>query len=385
MATKRASRQQRESVSRLIEGRPDYILLGVVTVLCLFGLLMLYDASVVVAASRFGSRFYFVSQQALFFVVGMIGLLVASKIDYHFWRALAPLLLLGGLILLVGVFIPGLGVEVLGAKRWIQFGSSAFRLQPSYLLCFALIAFLARWLADDPADKWSLKRTVIPFSLLMGFILLVVAGLQKDLGSTSILAMTGLVMYFLAGGPLWQIMSAILLGIGAAGVLVWLEPYRLGRVLSFLDRGHDTLGASYHINQALIALGSGGWLGVGLGQSRQKYSYLPEVQTDSIFAVLGEELGYIGTVVLIAAFIFLLWRGLLVARRAPDMFGRLLVGGIIALIGFQVFVNLFAMAALIPLTGIPLPFISSGGTSLIVLMFSMGIVLNVSKYGENAR
>lgn len=361
-------------------GRPDYVLFGVVVALCLFGLLMLYDASVVVAARDYGDKFHFVTQQALFFLVGMVGLLIASKIDYHFWKHMVPFLLLGALGLLFAVFVPGIGVEVLGARRWVQFGSSAFRLQPSYLLCFGLIAYLASWLSEDRQDKWSLTSGYLRFALLMGVILLVVALLQKDLGSAAILALTGLSMFFLAGGPLWEIGMTIGVGIGAVGLLILLEPYRRGRILSFLDRSNDTLGASYHINQALIALGSGGWLGVGIGQSRQKYSYLPEVQTDSIFAVLGEELGFLGALALTLTFLFLLWRGLQIARHAPDQFGKLLAGGIISLVGIQVFINLFAMAALIPLTGIPLPFISSGGTSLIVLLFSIGIVLNISKH-----
>jgi cell division protein FtsW len=213
----------------------------------------------------------------------------------------------------------------------------------------------------------------------MGAILLIVAFLQRDLGSTSILALTSLTMFFLAGGPLWQVAATIGGGLGALVLLVIVEPYRMSRITSFLDRNNDAFGDSYHIRQALIALGSGGWLGVGIGQSRQKYSYLPEVQTDSIFAILGEELGFLGALTLVGVFLYLLWRGMSIARRAPDSFGKLLAGGIICLIGIQLFVNLFAIAALIPLTGIPLPFISNGGTSLIVLLVSMGIVLNVSK------
>lgn len=369
----------RERVAARTGDRPDYILLAVVVVLCLFGLLMLYDASVVVAARLYDDKFHFVSQQALFLLIGLTGLLVASKIDYHLWKSLAPLILLGGLILLMAVFIPGLGLEVLGARRWLKLGSSSLTLQPSYLLCFALIAYLASWLGGERQDKWSFKSGYIPFGMLMGAILVVVALLQKDLGSMSILAMTSLTMFFLAGGPLWQVGLTVGSGLGAVGLLVLLEPYRMGRIASFLDRSHDALGSSYHINQALIALGSGGLLGLGLGQSRQKYSYLPEVQTDSIFAIIGEELGYFGALLLVLAFLYLIWRGMRIAMHAPDAFGRLLVGGIISLIGVQVFVNLFAIAGVIPLTGIPLPFFSSGGTSLIVLLFSVGIVLNVSK------
>jgi cell division protein FtsW len=362
--------------------RPDYVLLGVVLALCLFGLLMLYDASVVVATNQFNDKFHFVTQQLIGLVIGIIGLLITSKIDYHFWKKLAPIMLLGGLVLLLAVFIPGFGVEVLGAKRWVQFGTSALRFQPSYLLCFALIAYLASWLEKDKTERWSFSVSIIPFGILMGLVLFIVAVLQKDLGSTSILAFTSVIMYFLAGAPLWQVGGIISSGLAAAGGLILLEPYRIGRIMSFVNKDSDSLGSGYHITQALIALGAGGWLGLGVGQSRQKYSYLPETQTDSIFAVLGEEMGFVGSMVLVVVFLYLLWRGLKIARHAPDTFGRLLAGGIMSLIGIQVFVNLFAIAAIIPLTGIPLPFISSGGTSLIVLLCSVGIVLNISKQAE---
>lgn len=362
----------------------DYVFLAVVLVLCLFGLLMLYDASVVVASRLYDDKFRFVTQQLLFLGIGIAAMLVTSRIDYHLWQRLAPLLLLGGLVLLIAVFVPGLGYEALGARRWLKLGSSSLTLQPSYLLCFAIIAYLASWLGGTRTDKWSLKGGYLPFGILMGSIVMVVAFLQRDLGSALILAFTSLAMFFLAGGPLWQIVMTMVMGmVGIAGVIV-VEPYRMARITAFLNRSDDALGSSYHINQALIALGSGGLLGLGIGQSRQKYSYLPEVQTDSIFAIIGEELGYIGATGVVLAFIYLMWRGFKIAMAAPDSFGKLLVGGIVSLIGVQVFVNLFAITAIIPLTGIPLPFFSSGGTSLIVLLASVGIILNVSKQANTA-
>lgn len=359
----------------------DYVFLAIVLVLCMFGLLMLYDASVVVAARLFDDKFRFVTQQLMYLGIGLVALLVTSRVDYHLWQRLAPLMLLGAMVLLFAVFVPGLGFEALGARRWLRLGDG-LTLQPSYLLCFALIAYLASWLSQARKDEWSLWGTYRRFGVLMGIIIVVVAFLQRDLGSAAILTMTGLIMYFLAGGPLWQIGTTVGVGLGFVGILVALEPYRMGRITAFLDRSNDALGTSYHINQALIALGSGGLLGLGIGQSRQKYSYLPEVQSDSIFAIIGEELGFVGTFVVVSAFVFLIWRGFKIAMAAPDTFGKLLVGGIVTLIGVQVFVNLFAIAALIPLTGIPLPFFSSGGTSLIVLLASVGIILNVSKQAE---
>ena len=375
-------RHARDRVRQIAGGQIDFVLLAVVVVLCLFGLLMLYDASVVKAAQDYNDKFHFVTQQATFLALGMSGMVVASKIDYHLWRSMAPLLLIGGFVLLLAVFIPGMGVEVLGAKRWLNLGVNSLTLQPSYLMCFALIAYLASWLGGDRPDKYALFRGYTQFVIILGLVLLIVAVFQKDLGSTAVLALTSLVIFFLAGAPLWQVGLTVIGGAVLAVGMVLLEPYRMGRVMSFIDPSHDELNTSYHITQALIALGSGGWLGLGIGQSRQKYSYLPEVQTDSIFAIIGEELGYIGVLVLVSAFVYLIWRGMQLAMRAPDMFGRLLVGGIMALIGIQVFINLFAISGIIPLTGIPLPFFSSGGTSLIVLLFSIGIVLNVSKKVE---
>lgn len=361
----------------------DYVFLAIVLALCLFGLLMLYDASVVVAARLFDDKFRFVSQQLVFLGIGIGALLVTSRVDYHFWQRMAPLILLGALVLLFAVFVPGLGVEALGARRWLRIGD-ALTLQPSYLLCFALIAYFASWLSQVKNDGWDFKGTYMRFGLVMGVILVVVALLQRDLGSAAILTMTGLIMYFLAGGPVWQVGMTVGLGASVVGLLVLLEPYRMGRIAAFLDRSHDMQGTSYHITQALIALGSGGVLGLGIGQSRQKYSYLPEVQSDSIFAIIGEELGFVGTFIVVGMFMFLVWRGFKIALNAPDTFGKLLVAGIISLIGVQVFINLFAIAGLIPLTGVPLPFFSSGGTSLIVLLASVGIILNVSKQSESA-
>ena len=362
--------------------RPDYVLLALVLGLAGFGLFMVYDASVVVAVNSFGNKYHYLQVQGVNLVIGLGALLVAARVDYNFWRKLAPLGLLVGLFLLMAVFVPGLGYEQYGARRWLDLRVT--KLQPAYVLCFAMIVYLSSWLSREGADRHSWQRGLLPFSVLLGLVMLVVVVLQKDLGSGLILALTCLNLYFLSGSPLKHLGLLAPGGLAAAGLFILIEPYRMKRLFSFMDRSQDTGGSSYHINQVLIALGSGGWLGVGLGQSRQKYDYIPEVQTDSIFAILGEELGFVGSVVLVSTFCYLIWRGMRIAMRAPDMFGRLLASGIMAFVGIQLFVNLFAMAALIPLTGVPLPFISNGGTSLIVLLFSMGIVLNISKQAEAA-
>jgi cell division protein FtsW len=378
---KELRRPARTSFSRL-----DYPLLFAILGISLFGLLMVYDASVVVASGPpYNNKFYFLQQQGENLLIGLTGLFVASRINYHFWRKLAPAGLLIGLTLLVLVFVPGLGVQVYGAKRWLNVGVTT--LQPAYLLCFALIIYLASWLADNDTERHTLKGGMLPFGLLLGSILFVVVILQKDLGTGLILALTSLGIYFLSGSPLKHLFSMLAIGSVAGVVAIIVQPHRMARVLTFFGSAsaNDKITTGYHINQVKIALGSGGWLGVGFGQSRQKYNYIPEVQTDSIFAIFGEELGFIGSIILVAIFGYIIWRGLMIALRAEDMFGRLLAGGIMMLLGVQMFVNLFAMTAIIPLTGVPLPFISNGGTSLIVLLFSMGIVLNISRQSSAVR
>jgi cell division protein FtsW len=381
LSVKRGSVAPKPLVTQAVHP-PDYPLLGLIIGLSLFGLLMVYDASVVVAAARFGSKFYFVQQQGMNLLIGLVLLFVAMRIDYHFWRKLALLSLVVGIGMLLAVFIPGLGVTVYGAKRWLDIGFTT--LQPAYLLCFSFILYFADWLSGEKPERQTLEKGLIPFAVLLGAVLFVVVILQKDLGTGLILAFTAMAIYFLSGAPLRHFIylapPALLAGILA----IVIAPHRINRIITFLNLGGDdkSLTTDYHINQVMIALGSGGWLGVGLGQSRQKYQYIPEVQTDSIFAILGEELGFIGSFFLVTVFAYILWRGIRIAMLAPDMFGRLLVGGAMSLIGVQMFVNLFAMTKIIPLTGVPLPFISNGGTSLIVLLFSVGIVLNVSRQLE---
>ncbi len=341
------------------------------------GLLMVASAGVSYGNVRFGDEYYFLKRQLLGFSVGMFFLWLFQKIPYAFWRKVSVPLFFSSILLLILVLIPGVGAEAYGASRWIDIGPISF--QPSELMKLALLVYFAAWLSGkNAARKTDFYEGVVPFAVvlsLVGFLVLK----QPDMGTLGVLFVIAFSIFFASGARISHI--GILLGSGFFGllVLVWLAPYRLKRLLVFLDPDHDPSGAGYQIKQALIAIGSGGIFGLGLGHSRQKFSYLPEPMTDSIFAVLGEELGLLGCVVVIGLLLFLAYRGFHIARRAPDEFGRYLAVGIVAWIAFQAFMNVFAITGLMPLTGVPFPFLSYGGTSLSVLLGAVGILLNVSK------
>jgi cell division protein FtsW len=348
--------------------RFDLFLTFITLGLVIFGVVMIYNASVVSAHQDFGDKYYYLKNQLVSATVGLIAMGVAAKVNYHYWQKLSPLILAGAVLLLLAVFIPGLGVKAYGAQRWLNLGP--INLQPSEMVKLSYIFYLSAWL--------SRKIKLLPFLIITGLLVGIVL-LQRDMGTATIIGLVGLATYFMSGASLWQF--GIILPISAVVGFIFIlsSSYRMKRLFTFLDPTKDPLGSSYHINQVLIALGSGGLLGLGLGESRQKYEYLPEVTTDSIFAVIGEELGFIGAVILIVSFLFLIYRGFKIARNAPDKFGQLVAGGITSWLAFQFFVNLAAMVALIPLTGVPLPFISFGGSALVTTMVGVGILLNISK------
>lgn len=352
---------------------PDRWIVVTVILLSLFGILMVYDSSVAIAIRDFGNQYYYAREQAKWLIAGIVTLLIFSVVDYHSWYKLALPMLLGTLVLLVAVFFPGIGVKALGAHRWINFGF--FILQPAELAKLTLVVYLSAWFTSREHGRFF--SFVLLMAMVVGLVLI-----EPDLGTSIIIVSIAVILYFASGAPL--VHFGVLLPILAVGVvgLAVISPYRMARLTTFLHPNQDTLGASYHIHQALLALGSGGWVGLGIGQSRQKYEYLPEANTDSIFAIIGEELGFIGSVAVILAFLFLIWRGFRVAKRAPDRFGTLIALGITVWIGVQTMINLSAMAALMPLTGVPLPFISYGGSSLIIMLAAVGMLLNVSRKAE---
>lgn len=350
--------------------RADHWLAAAVLAVLAFGLLMVYDSSVAIAIRDFANQYYFVREQTKWLVVGIVACFIFSRVDYHVWQKFALPFLFTTIALLLAVFIPRFGVHALGARRWLNFG--LFVLQPAELAKFSLVLYLSAWFCNPE------KRRLTSFLLLIVMVVgLVVA--EPDLGTSVILVGIAIVLYFASGAPLYQF--ALLFPIVFLGIvlLAFISPYRLRRLTTFVNPQSDPLGASYQIRQVLLALGSGGMFGVGLGKSRQKYEYLPEANTDSIFAIIGEEMGFVGALAVIGILLFIIWRGFRIAKRAPDAFGRFLAIGVSSWIAIQTLLNLGSMVALVPLTGVPLPFISYGGSGLIILLSAVGIVLNISR------
>lgn len=350
----------------------DKQLFFVVLALVVIGIAMVFNASVVDATRTFGDEFFYARRQAIWALIGFVGLFFFSKLNYKVLERFALFIFGASVLLLIVVLVPGVGVSALGALRWIEVGPIV--IQPAEFAKFALVIWLA---AVFSKTKSSLVPFIFTIGLLAGLTIL-----EPDLGTAIIIGAVGLIMYFTAGVPLFYFLGVIPLGFGLAILLILISPYRKERLLTFLNPQIDPLGTSYHIRQILIALGSGGIFGVGLGQSRQKYLFLPEPTTDSILAIIGEELGFVGTAAVLVAFVYLIWKGLTIASRISDPFGRLLAVGITSWVGVQAFMNISAMVALVPLTGIPLPFFSYGGSSLVVTLWAVGILLNISKYQE---
>ncbi len=349
--------------------RPDLLVLATAVVLVLFGLLMIYNASPVTSERDFGDPTRLARLQVIWAVGGALLSIVVYKIPYKFWEKLAPIMMLVALVMLLLVFIPGVGITIYGAQRWIGVGN-LFAIQPSEFAKLAYIIYLSAYLSK--------KVKLGPFLFLTGLLLGILL-VQRDLGTALIISITGLLIYFLSGAALSHFLFIVPAGLIAIIGFILSSAYRRERFLTFLNPSSDPQGAAYHINQILIALGSGGWFGVGLGQSRQKYGYIPEITTDSIFAVIGNELGFIGSLVFISLPFLIVFRAFRIAGRVADKFGQLLASGIGIWIGIQVFVNLAGMMALLPLTGVPLPFISYGGSSLLSAMFGVALLLNISK------
>jgi cell division protein FtsW len=328
----------------------------------------------VVAFNIFHDKFHFIKDQLVWCLLGVIALFIAYRTDYHRLYNLALPLLVCALILLILVFIPGIGAGALGANRWVDIGFVS--LQPAEFVKLGLAIYLSAWFSHKE------KGRLGAFLLLMGAILFLIM-MEPDLGTASIILFESAIIYFFSGGSLKPFFVITPL-VGLVGLFyVMIEPYRMSRLTSFMNLGGSLESTSYHVKQILIALGSGGIFGLGVGNSLQKYAYLPENVTDSIFPIIAEELGFIGSVILICVFAAFIWRGIYIASRAKDAFGKLLAGGIIAFIGIQTVINLAAMTALVPLTGVPLPFISYGGSALVVDLASIGILLNI--YKQSAR
>jgi cell division protein FtsW len=313
-------------------------------------------------------------------IIGTVLLLALMRIDYHRLRAISPLLMLAALIGLAAVLLPGIGVERYGARRWIALGPLP-PVQPSEFAKLALIIYVSAWLSSRQLNLRSFVAGFLPFVLMVGLV----AGLvmaEPDMGTTIVIILTTVTLFFIAGGALTHFIALLSIGGVTAGFLVLTGGYRMERVFAFISAEADPAGRGFHILQLLIALGSGGISGLGIGASRQKFFYIPSAHTDGVFAVIGEEMGFIGATFVIVLFALLVYRGLRVMVNAPDNFGALLAVGITTWIAYQTLINIGGITRTIPMTGIPLPFLSFGGSALAAVLAGMGILLSVSKYGR---
>lgn len=360
------------------EHEPDKKLLLIVGVMLAFGIITLWSASSVIGFDKFGDSFYYVKQQLLFGVFfGSAVAFIAYRLDYHIWKAWAVPMMMATIFLLVAVLVPGIGFEYGGARRWIAIGNFLF--QPSEVAKFTFLVYVSTWLAQRAGvTKDHLREQLIPFLIFLGILGALVMA-QPDLGTMTVIAAIALSVYFVSGAKMSHFSLIGALGIAMVALLIKIAPYRTARFTVFLNPDLDPQGIGYHINQALLAIGSGGLFGFGLGHSRQKYNYLPEVTGDSIYAIIAEELGFVFAVGVIVLFLLITYRGLRIARQAPDAFGRYLASGITTWFAFQAFVNIGSMVAVLPLTGITLPFISYGKSSMVMLMLAFGVLLNISK------
>ena len=348
---------------------PDLILLISILILVIFGLIMVYDASAVQGLKEFKDSYYFIRQQLIWVGLGIASMAFFSQFDYKKFKAYSLPLILLSFLLLIAVFIPTLGVSGGGAHRWLRFG--LVTIQPAEIIKLTGVIFLAA--------IFEKKARLLPFLILVGAVTIVTAILQRDLGSTFVFVATSTLLYFASGAPLWHFLLSLPIGLIGLMGLIFTSSYRSKRILAFLDPFSDQQGFTWHISQVLIALGSGGLLGLGLGHSRQKFQYIPEVSTDSIFGIIGEELGFVGASILIVLFIIVILRGFKITQSCQDNFGKILSLGLTLWLGIQVAINLSSMTALLPLTGVPLPFISYGGSALVANLTAVGILLNISK------
>ncbi len=352
-------------------------LLATTLILLVFGLAVLSSAGIVEGQKKFGSPYYYLNHQLLYGILpGLVLMFLFYKIDYKLWKKISLPILVGALLLMVLVFMPRFGYGLKGATRWLNLGGVSF--QPSEVLKLALVIYFAAWFGnrDERIKNWTYGMA--PFFVVLGFaggLLLI----QPDIGTLVIVTAITISMYFFGGASLKHLGIIIILLIIAMAAAVYMEPYRFNRIKAFLDPSVDPRGISYQINQSLISIGSGGLFGVGFGHSTQKFGFLPEVVNDSIFAVIAEELGFVGTVVTIGLFLALSLAMVSIVKNTSDKFGKLLVMGMAVWIIGQAFVNIAAVSGLAPLTGITLPFISYGGTAMMVLLAGMGIVLNVAR------
>lgn len=378
----------------MLKRHPDYFLIIICTILIIFGILILASVSTIISQEKFKNPFYFLSRHLLLGLLpGILLAFLISKVRLNLLKKWSPFLLLLNLVILALVFVPGIGISLGGASRWVNF--KIFSLQPAEFLKITFFLYLAAWLESKMKKKDEGKSYQNRFrkrplengngltGLFAFFILLSTIGLflilQPNISTLGVITLVGVMMYFASGTPLWH--SFLIIGILGGGffLLINKAAYRLSRWQVFLNPNLDPLGQGYQIKQSLIAIGSGGIFGLGLGMSRQKFGFLPESTSDTIFAILTEEMGFIGGVVIIALFLMFLWRGIKIGKESSDLFSRLTSLGISSWICLQAFIHIGSSIKVLPLTGIPLPFISYGGSHLVAELIGVGILLNISK------
>jgi len=359
-----------------VRSAPDFVIIFATLFLLGIGIVMVYSASAIVA-QKFNDPYFFAKRQLIFAILGITSMYITMNIDYWVWKKWAKAGFFLSLGLLVLVLI--IGIDVNGSKSWLGIG--AFGIQPGEFAKLGVVAFLAKWLSDNQKQIVLFRKGLAPalgiplacFGLIM---------LQPDLGTGTVLMGTAIVMIFASGARISHFVGLGMIGVAGFVALVISAPYRIKRITSFIDPWTDPLGAGYQIIQSLYAIGPGGLLGLGLGQSRQKHLYLPEPYNDFIFSIIAEELGFIGGTLVLLLFLLLLWRGMRTAITAPDLFGSLLALGIIGMIAIQVIINIGVVTGMFPVTGITLPFLSYGGSSLTLILTGVGVLLNISRFSR---
>lgn len=361
--------------------KPDYFLLVLIVILVVAGLAILASASSELGRNKFNDSYYFLKHQLRDgLLVGAVGFIVAFFVNYQFYKKISVPIIFASIVLLVLVFTP-LGLTVRNANRWVKIGPLSF--QPSEILKITFIVYLSAWLSKTTGRREkSFTEGFLPFILMLGIIAALLV-MQPATSTVAILLLSSLIVYFLSGAKIRYIVFTIGIGALALATLIFVTPYRMARLTTYLNSSKDTQGAGYHINQALIAIGSGGLTGIGYGQSTAKVSYLPTPTDDSIFAVAAQELGFLGAGTIIILFALLVTRLFWLAKKTKDRFGRLILVGFGSVLFLQSLVNMASISGLLPLTGVPLPFVSYGGTALAVFLTMMGIAVNISKHTSN--
>ncbi|MFZ7120417.1 MAG: putative lipid II flippase FtsW [Eubacteriaceae bacterium] len=360
----------------------DFLLIFCILSLVCIGVIMVFSASIYSSSVNYGDQYYLFKKQLLFAGIGLIVMYIVSKVNYKIYFKYHKHIMIISIILLIAVLIPGIGKSLNYARRWIYVAGMSF--QPSEIAKVAAIIFTAASVANLKEKIRTFTRGILPYLILIG-ILCVLIYLEPDLSTALVIALIIIGIIFVAGGNMGYLMSlGSVLGVGVIYAAFFTD-FRKGRLDAFFNPTEHLTEGGWQAQQSLLALGSGGIFGQGLGNGKQKMFYLPEPQNDFIFAHIGEELGLIGTLLILALFLLLIWRGLRIALYAPDTFASLLAFGIIFMIGIQVIINIFVVTQIMPVTGMPLPFISAGGSSLVLLMASMGILINISKYTPISR